>query len=585
MISLILSFLMMLVPAYLVTRLFFKTNLLTTIAISIGFTLTTSIISGFLLNLMVISQISVWTFYIILISILYSVSSFKKIRLFPNLELNKKELIILLIALILASLIVYIPRADYRFPNHGDEWNHLSYATEIIETGSLFNNPYDEDKKYNLETGTHIFLAEIFLLSDSELVTDYKFLPIIFIFLTSLILFITLYRITNNFWASILSILFLVALKSNANILGILLFTPFSMAFPIVFLFLFLFSTGIRKDKTEYVVSSIVLLGTIVLFHASTAIILGIVAFFYMLFNIDYIKKHYTFLSIASFLLILSGIIFSKFKWGLGVFETINKVLGYSFPLGVTYTYNYILFYGVIASLLAFLGLLISFKSKKLRIYSLMWILLFFYYMISYILPYTLYIEYIRLFYLLMISSVVLSCLGAYYIINFLSGCFAKKYIKIIVTFIIIFIIILFQFSYYYNPDIDDPRNLRSDVHRYIDEDDYNTLIWLKDSDIKNKRIFSNVKIGSAIPLSFNYPSIRLQMKHGSKETIDDSNTFFKNTSCEKKMELLQKYRSDYLFSKARINCDFLELTYKDKDYIYSIIYDDLTKDGSESPK
>lgn len=78
-------------------------------------------------------------------------------------------------------------------------------------------------------------------------------------------------------------------------------------------------------------------------------------------------------------------------------------------------------------------------------------------------------------------------------------------------------------------------------------------------------------RIGNAIPLSGNYPSARIRQVHGFPEEVTDSKKFFGNSTCDDKKQIVEKYKSDYALSGIRIECDFLKLIYKGKNYVYSV--------------
>jgi len=575
MIDLIISFLILLIPAYLISKIFFKTQLLTSIAISFGILITSSIFSGLLLNFLGITTISLWIFYTLLTICLLIFIRSKKIEILSSVEIKNKELIIFLIVLIFFSSLVYMPRHDYAFPDHADEWSHLSYADKIIDTGHLFNSPYKDKTEVQLESGIHIFLSEIFLMTKADIVLNYRYLPAIFFFFTALIIFITTYNITKKYWLSILTIVFLASLKSTAHIMGIWVFAPFSMSFPLIFLFLFIFSEGITERKINSIIFSFIILLTIILFHASTAIMIGIVAGIYLLFNKDYIKKYYIHLSCFFAFIVISGVLFSKVVWNQSITEAFLNILKYTFK--VAYSYNYFLLYGVIASSFAIIGLFAVLKKNKLRIYAIFYLFILAYYLISYLMSYTFYIEYLRIVYLLLLASVILSAFGVYLIINSIK----QKYIRILGITIFLILMIFFQFNHYYRYDANDTRDLRNHWQKYIDENDYESLIWLKQSDIKDQKIFSTYLLGNAIPITGNYPSARTKLMHKIAGEVKDSIAFFNSRNCTFKKEIIQKYNSDYMISPAKINCDFLNLEYSDKDYIYSVIDSNSTSNIS----
>jgi hypothetical protein len=51
--------------------------------------------------------------------------------------------ILLLLILLLAGFVAFIPHIGYAYPLHVDEWMHLTYAKTITQTSTIsFPNPF-----------------------------------------------------------------------------------------------------------------------------------------------------------------------------------------------------------------------------------------------------------------------------------------------------------------------------------------------------------------------------------------------------------------------------------------------------------
>jgi len=51
--------------------------------------------------------------------------------------------LLLLLILLLAGFLAFIPHIGYAYPLHVDEWMHLTYAKTISETGAIsFPDPF-----------------------------------------------------------------------------------------------------------------------------------------------------------------------------------------------------------------------------------------------------------------------------------------------------------------------------------------------------------------------------------------------------------------------------------------------------------
>jgi hypothetical protein len=98
---------------------------------------------------------------------------------------------LLLLALVMgfAFYTSLIPRLDYAYPIHQDEWTHLAEARSIVATGDVpLNDAVSgaaRDAPYP-EAGYHVFLAELKLLTGLDWESLFRYLPSVVYSLTAL---------------------------------------------------------------------------------------------------------------------------------------------------------------------------------------------------------------------------------------------------------------------------------------------------------------------------------------------------------------------------------------------------------------
>ena len=99
------------------------------------------------------------------------------------------KLLVLGLIMGLAFYIGMIPRLDYPYPLHSDEWTHLAEASTIVTTGEIprydavteepRSDPFtgEATSSVHMEVGYHLFLAEFQLLTGLPWLTIFRFLP------------------------------------------------------------------------------------------------------------------------------------------------------------------------------------------------------------------------------------------------------------------------------------------------------------------------------------------------------------------------------------------------------------------------
>ena len=157
-------------------------------------------------------------------------------------KLNHVQIGLLVLILIATFLLVYSPHFNYAYPLHIDEWRHISEARKINE--GIYPEGFEA-----LEIGFQLFLSGLYKVVDVVLI--YKFLPALFASIAGLMVFFFVYNLTQKYLPALFSLIFFASLKSNVNIMGLWFFSPLTFAIPLIYLFFWLFSSGVENDTPK----------------------------------------------------------------------------------------------------------------------------------------------------------------------------------------------------------------------------------------------------------------------------------------------------------------------------------------------
>ncbi len=100
--------------------------------------------------------------------------------------------LLLILVLLLAFFMAFIPHIGYSFPLHLDEWTHLVYSKAIQQTGAItFPNPFVADDisevgSDNVWVGYHILLAVSQKVTGIDWLVLWRFGPSVIFMLTVL---------------------------------------------------------------------------------------------------------------------------------------------------------------------------------------------------------------------------------------------------------------------------------------------------------------------------------------------------------------------------------------------------------------
>jgi hypothetical protein len=428
---------------------------------------------------------------------------------------EKYHIFLIILVTIMVFILIYGPHLNYTFPLHIDEWHHISEAIK------LRNGVYSGA---SLEAGFHVILYLLSFIAD--LVYVYKFLPAIWAVFSALALFYVVNKKTNKFSIALFSIIFFASIKSNANITGLLLFTPLTFSIPFIFLYVYFFTEGIEKQNKKFILISFAIMAFILIIHPISVTFalpfLGI----YSLMHLEYIKKQYKFFS--SFLVIpVIGILFFSYAEKVPLKRTIGRLLyeiQFRYGWGVVeITNSFYELYSFIGYFLAIAGIIMIFffcKNLKKYLVYVLWpasvlvlIAIFKLTGVSYLSPYQ------RNLYYFIIGLPILSAFGLYFILELINGFeFKIPYIKKAISIILIIIIAFFSVKLYYNI----PDSLL--LYRVINDDNYDALLFL--SNFPSSRVMASPSISVALyPISRHKPVATLFFY--GKENKGDSESFF----------------------------------------------------------
>jgi len=503
------------------------------------------------------------------------------------------KIIFLSLILIGTIFLVYTPHINYPFPLHIDEWHHISEGLRMGNYGEYLNFlKAEESTRFpGLEIGFHFIL---FLLSGLvDLVKIYQFLPALWTALTSLILFGVTYQKTNkNFLLAVLAMIFFASIKSNVNFLGLQFFTPLTFAIPFIFLYIYFFSEGLKKEDPRKILISLGIMIFLIPIHSISVLFALPILLLYSSLNYKFVfKKLPIFLS---FLLIpLIGILFYKYIIDIPWAEVLSRVidqLQFKYGWGVLEVANSPTeLYSPIAYFFALIGagfLILAKKSKEYAIYLLwplvMLILIIIYRVtgISYLSPYQ------RNLYYLAISLPFLSACGLYFtlegfdyyigrwltqkqsvgqikklatiIVNLHLEPWQIKLIQKTTILIISLTIIFFTFNNYYYA----PPDLA--IYHTIDQDDYKMLKFL--ATLAPGKVIATPFMSTAVyPIAHKDP-VALLVFYGSVKNIEN---FFLFTDCQAKESIIKRLNISYIISPAPLNCNYKVLYAQNGNIIY----------------
>jgi len=217
---------------------------------------------------------------------------------------KSKEIILLIPILILAISLTLYPHLNYPYPLHVDEWFHIAEAKQIASNSKI---DWFTGEKFNLgmERAWHLSLALIYLIFKPT-VKQWIYLPATMHAISILAIFCFVSRLYGKKEA-LFSSLLIALLPSNVTMGGPVFLMPVNLSLifiPIALLFAF----ELIKIKKIYNYFFLFLTATFLLYaHPPTALVLILILGIYLLiliFSREKTKALYLFVAMASSILL-----------------------------------------------------------------------------------------------------------------------------------------------------------------------------------------------------------------------------------------------------------------------------------------
>lgn len=189
--------------------------------------------------------------------------------------MKPSNIILLIIFIVLAVILNFLPHINYNLPLHVDEWVHFQYSNHLSTNAPLyFGGEYK-----SLEAGFHYLLATL-----NSIGIPYTFMFVYFASIITILISLSVFILTRKLFnetAGVYAVLFIAMLQSSVMILGPVFFVPMAVGMFFIAMILYL----IKINSKAW----IILLASILIIHPPTAMAILV------LINIEFIliKKNY----------------------------------------------------------------------------------------------------------------------------------------------------------------------------------------------------------------------------------------------------------------------------------------------------
>ena len=470
----------------------------------------------------------------------------------------RRFLIVFLI--LFAFVLIYLPHFDnpgvvsdmcsservsspgyYPYPLHADEWAHLALSKFVVDTGSFpSENVFVGVDRVNPQSGFHVFVASLFLVTGLDIIYFYQFLAAIFAVLTCLFIFLIIERYSGSYVAGFFGALFFLSIQSNINIMGSFFFLPHTFSFFLLVAFLYFF-----VERFYYLCGLVFLISLIS--YPMVSVLLFVIFFFGELFRRRF---SYWFLVLPIFLLftaiVLYGFDFGAL-WNVVIFEK-GWTEGFEFTYGL---------FDLVPFTLYFFGLVGLVGFVRMRKFLLLGVLFPLLSILFYVLfDFSFFIPYQRALWYFFIGLSLFAGFGVFLVLDFVWS-FLKGfdwnflYLKRFLFVVFLFVFLFVSFSGYYDVD-----NRTFVIIHWACEESVEVFSYVGDVfGSGNLMVVDAPDSFFASAVSGNYllavpPS---NLEFGS---IDALNSFFAS-SCSDKEDFIRNRGVDLIVSRHFFDCGF----------------------------
>ncbi len=218
----------------------------------------------------------------------------------------KPEPLLLLLALVLAFYVAFIPRRDYPYPVHIDEWLHMAYTRAMLQSADTsFIDPFSGDSLIMLgnhwEIGFYAFLGVFQKLTGIDWLTIFRFGPAVMLMLITLAVYVLAHREGFGWEAAFFAALipttvgilgpaFLVPLSFGLLLTPLIMFVAFNFSGFRSYAFIFLMIAALLAIHPPSAIFPVILLTPYILlnlrgnFKHSSGVALGLLLPFFVVF-------------------------------------------------------------------------------------------------------------------------------------------------------------------------------------------------------------------------------------------------------------------------------------------------------------
>lgn len=202
----------------------------------------------------------------------------------------------LIIILLFAFFIAWIPHIDYSLPVHIDEWNHLAYTQAIMNEGNIhISEPfYGQWQETSAETGYFLFIGILHEITGIDWFSMPVFLPGIIFMLTILAVYCFSRRLGFGLESAFLACM----IPTSVGLLGPAFMVPAALGLLFIALSLF---TVFHVRNWSACILIFIYLAFLFISHSPTAICLIIVLVPFIIINLKGSPAHSLALTVALF--------------------------------------------------------------------------------------------------------------------------------------------------------------------------------------------------------------------------------------------------------------------------------------------
>lgn len=574
-------------PGYLITlsfswvRGFFERIAFSLVtSISVGVVVATmSALSNFPIR---ISFLLFFLFFVICLICVFRKKIFVIIYEWRELTQKEKWFFVLFICISLTvSVFIAIPHFHYPWPIHADEWWQVGVSQNLIEGKGLNTHPYFFNEFTNDKPGFSSYVAALFASGNIDPVIAWPYMPAVNIFLISFVGALLLYGKTKKILVGILFSFFLVALRSNAYVLGWWFFVP-SIQSLFFIIAIVLSMQSWKKSFSGYMWAGGVFI--------ACALVYFPFALFFLIATIPFFLREakrfriliLLFVFLLGILLIYLAGVVSPYRdyWRLTSAATIpfsTSPIVQSLFVPLSSTFHFAPGSGIFSTvpiLLIVFALLSLFLIRKNELILFAWcgalfsfinILLGAWWGASFLLFYQ------RTFYLFGIFYVVLASYGAGVLDEQFGAWWKKNGLHNVGKHIIYIFFFSGIFLILFNRYFILPPN--TNMYFIVNDEDVRAIAWLAHQpSYKNATVIANPVVGTIItPLARIRSKVSLLSSQSINALLNPEEILIEEErDCKKKETLIIRLHGDVVYSKRPQECSFLKEVYTSQNvFIY----------------